>query len=192
MPVDKKTRAIRRLQPKIDEAKQNYENSPLNNICSWDIFARLSTAEMRSIQSVMKEMVKMKSKQEELELDNDAVVGAVPPKDIKWYQDTDNKKDEKEKENIILKNILEEKEKVIISDPVPLPSDKRYQDIDETENNNNMVPDNDEEHTQYLLIKDKDVHTDEEFEIYLKHHTRDGMPLSDDDKLFLREMQGCA
>jgi hypothetical protein len=106
MPVDKKTRCIRRLQPKIDEAKKNYENSPLNNICSWDIFARLSTTEMRSIQSVMKEMVKMKSKQEELGLDNDVVVGAVPPNNNIIVPI-------KEKENTILKNILEEKEKVI-------------------------------------------------------------------------------
>jgi hypothetical protein len=54
------------------------------------------------------------------------------------------------------------------------------------------LSEDEEEYAQYLLIREQDVLTPEEFEIYLKHHTRDGMPLSDDDKLFLRDMRGYA
>jgi hypothetical protein len=115
MPVDNKTRATRRFQAKVNDTKQNFENSPLNVLCDWNTFARFSVMEMKSIQVLMKDMIKMKSKQGELELDDEDVLGAVPQieervvpvpqKPIVIVPTEDDKTNGKEKENIILEDL---------------------------------------------------------------------------------------
>ena len=90
MPVENKIRATRRFQNKVEETKQNFEDSPLNGLCSWDTFARLNAMEMKSIQVLMKDMIKMKSKQRELELDDEDVFGEVPQNNIKVVQYNNN------------------------------------------------------------------------------------------------------
>jgi hypothetical protein len=221
MPVENKIRATRRFQNKVEETKQNFEDSPLNGLCSWDAFARLNAMEMKSIQVLMKDMIKMKSKQRELELDDEDVfrpqrgqdvLGEVPPNEEKVVpvqqkpiiivpiedDKTNEKENEKENENIILdlpevitldvvppETIIVVPE-VIILDMVPPETIIMVPTEDED------LSEDEEEYAQYLLIREQDVLTPEEFEIYLKHHTRDGMPLSDDDKLFLRDMRGYA
>jgi hypothetical protein len=210
MPVENKIRATRRFQNKVEETKQNFEDSPLNGLCSWEAFARLNAMEMKSIQVLMKDMIKMKSKQRELELDDEDVFGEVPQNNIKVVPVQqqpiiivpieDDKTNEKENENIIILDLPE----VITLDVEPQSNNKVVLIAEaEPQSEENVVPTEDEdlsedlsedeeEYAQYLLIREQDVQTPEEFEIYLKHHTRDGMPLSDDDKLFLREMEGYA
>jgi hypothetical protein len=218
MPVENKIRATRRFQNKVEETKQNFEDSPLNGLCSWDAFARLNAMEMKSIQVLMKDMIKMKSKQRELELDDEDVfrpqrdqdvLGEVPPNEEKVVpvqqkpiiivpiedDKTNEKENEKENENIIL-----DLPEVITLDVKPQSNNKVVLIAEaEPQSEEKVVPTEDEdlsedeeEYAQYLLIREQDVLTPEEFEIYLKHHTRDGMPLSDDDKLFLRDMRGYA
>jgi hypothetical protein len=218
MPVENKIRATRRFQNKVEETKQNFEDSPLKGLCSWDAFARLNAMEMKSIQVLMKDMIKMKSKQRELELDDEDVfrpqrgqdvLGEVPPNEeevvtvqqkpiiIVPIEDdkTNEKENEKENENIIL-----DLPEVITLDVEPQSNNKVVLIAEaEPQSEEKVVPTEDEdlsedeeEYAQYLLIREQDVLTPEEFEIYLKHHTRDGMPLSDDDKLFLRDMRGYA
>jgi hypothetical protein len=218
MPVENKIRATRRFQNKVEETKQNFEDSPLNGLCSWDAFARLNAMEMKSIQVLMKDMIKMKSKQRELELDDEDVfrpqrgqdvLGEVPPNEEKVVpvqqkpiiivpiedDKTNEKENEKENENIIL-----DLPEVITLDVEPQSNNKVVLIAEaEPQSEEKVVPTEDEdlsedeeEYAQYLLIREQDVLTPEEFEIYLKHHTRDGMPLSDDDKLFLRDMRGYA
>jgi hypothetical protein len=218
MPVENKIRATRRFQNKVEETKQNFEDSPLNGLCSWDAFARLNAMEMKSIQVLMKDMIKMKSKQRELELDDEDVfrpqrdqdvLGEVPPNEEKVVpvqqkpiiivpiedDKTNEKENEKENENIILylqEDITLDVEPksnnkvVLIAEAEPQSEEKVVPTEDED------LSEDEEEYAQYLLIREQDVLTPEEFEIYLKHHTRDGMPLSDDDKLFLRDMRGYA
>jgi len=48
--------------------------------------------------------------------------------------------------------------------------------------------DTEDEFNEYLLIREKDDKTTEELELYLRHHTRNGEPLSDEDKQFIRGM----
>jgi hypothetical protein len=218
MPVENKIRATRRFQTKVDDTKQRFEDSPLSGLCSWDAFARFNIMEMKSIQVLMKDMIKMKSKQRELELDDEDVfrpqrdqdvLGEVPPNEeevvpvqqkpiiIVPIEDdkTNEKENEKENENIIL-----DLPEVITLDVEPQSNNKVVLIAEaEPQSEEKVVPTEDEdlsedeeEYAQYLLIREQDVLTPEEFEIYLKHHTRDGMPLSDDDKLFLRDMRGYA
>jgi hypothetical protein len=212
MPVENKIRATRRFQNKVAETTQNFEDSPLNVLCSWDAFARLNAMEMKSIQVLMKDMIKMKSKQRELELDDEDVFGEVPQNNIKVVPVQqqpiiivpieDDKTNEKENENIIIENIILDLPEVITLDVEPQSNNKVVLIAEaEPQSEEKVVPTEDEdlsedlsedeeEYAQYLLIREQDVQTPEEFEIYLKHHTRDGMPLSDDDKIFLREMRG--
>ena len=104
--------------------------------------------------------------------------GGNEPVPTSWSLERQQRnKNKKEKENENENNILEE---VIIPDTVPI------FDV-------SVVPNEDEEkeYAEYLNLKYKDDKTSEELEIYLRHHTRDGEPLSDEEKNMLRDLSAC-
>jgi hypothetical protein len=209
MPVENKVRACRRFEKQVNEVEQNFLNSPLHNLCDWSTFAQLNIMEMKSIQSLLKDMVKMKQKQLELALDNVICQKEVPITDKKVVlvlinedklvllptqtNTTNMKEKEKQKENKTFTEVIIEKT-VPISDKkvvlVPI-TDKKVVPKEEDEDSED---DEDEEYKAYIAIKHKQNiginGTTAELEIYLKHHTRDDMPLTDADKTFLCGLQG--